>query len=110
MSQHADAVVSHQWQNDQNYMYLDALYGGYPLVHNSSWMREAGYYYPGFDAQEGARQLLLAAQKHDATLADYRARSQRLFDAVNPFSQANLDAYADRLLHLCRDTALGLQV
>ncbi len=25
MSQYADAVVLHQWGNDQNYVYLDAL-------------------------------------------------------------------------------------
>ncbi|WP_094782578.1 DUF2827 domain-containing protein [Paraburkholderia ribeironis] len=110
MAQNADAVVSHQWQNDQNYMYLDALYGDYPLIHNSPWLREVGYYYAGFDARDGARQLLLAGQNHDGTLADYGERSQRLFDAVNPFSQANLDAYADRLLHLCRDSGLRLQV
>ncbi len=34
MVQHADAVVSHQWRNEQNYSYLDALYGDYPLTHN----------------------------------------------------------------------------
>ena len=36
-------------------------------------------------------------------LDDYRARSRRVFDAVDPFSRRNLDAYAARLLHLCRD-------
>jgi hypothetical protein len=39
MVQHANAVVAHQWQNDQNYNYLDALYGNYPLIHNSPWLR-----------------------------------------------------------------------
>jgi hypothetical protein len=53
MVQFADAVVSHQWQNDQNYSYLDALYGNYPLVHNSPWLRDAGYYYPDFDIAAG---------------------------------------------------------
>jgi hypothetical protein len=101
MVQHADAVVSHQWGNDQNYSHLDALHGDYPLVHNSPWLRDAGYYYPGFDALEGARQLLRAAAEHDDRLDDYRMRSKRVFDAVNPFSGRNLDAYAGRLRHLC---------
>ena len=104
MVQHADAIVSHQWQNEQNYSYLDALYGDYPLIHNSPWLKEAGYYYPGFDAREGALQLQRAAQQHATDLGDYRARSQRVFDAVDPFSQHNLDAYAARLLHICRGT------
>jgi hypothetical protein len=109
MSQFSDAVVSHQWGNDQNYLYLDVLYGGYPLVHNSPWL-DAGYYYPNFDAQEGGRQLLRAAREHDASLADYRARAQRVIDSVNPFNQANLDAFADRLLHLCNRSEAKLGV
>ena len=103
MAQHADAVVSHQWQNDQNYSYLDALYGNYPLIHNSPWLRDlagAGYYYPGFDAAEGGRQLRVAAQTHDAQLDDYRVRAQRTFEAVDPFSRTNLDGYATLLLRL----------
>ena len=100
MVQFADAVVSHQWQNDQNYSYLDALYGNYPLVHNSPWLRDAGYYYPDFDIAAGTDQLLQAVRGHDAQLDDYRARSQRMFDAIDPLHQANIDGYARRLLHL----------
>ena len=100
MVQFADAVVSHQWQNDQNYSYLDALYGNYPLVHNSPWLRDAGYYYPDFDIAAGTGQLLQAVRGHDAQLDDYRARSQRVFDAIDPLHQANIDGYAQRLLHL----------
>ena len=104
MVQHADAVVSHQLQNEQNYSYLDALYGDYPLIHNSPWLREAGYYYPGFDARDGATQLQRAAVTHASCIDDYRARSQRVFAKVDPFSQNNLDAYAARLQHLCQNT------
>jgi hypothetical protein len=100
MVQFADAVVSHQWQNDQNYSYLDALYGNYPLVHNSPWLRDAGYYYPDFDIATGAAQLLQAVRDHDRQLGDYRARSQRVFDAVDPLNSANVDGYAQRLLRL----------
>jgi hypothetical protein len=100
MAMHGDAVVSHQWGSDQNYLYLDALYGNYPLIHNSPWLKDAGYYYPDFDAQEGGRQLLRAFAEHDGSLDDYRRRGQRVIDAVNPFNQANLDAYAERLMHL----------
>lgn len=100
MVQHADAVVAHQWQNEQNYSYLDALYGGYPLVHNAPWLREAGYYYPDFDIAAGAAQLLQALRSHDAQRADYLARAERVFQAVDPFNPANVDGYARRLLAL----------
>ena len=109
MTQHADAVVAHQWQNSQNYSYLDVLYGNYPLVHNSPWLRDlggAGYYYPEFDAQEGGRQIGLAHQTHDADLQGYKARSKVVFDAVDPSNEVNLNAYAQRLLQLCPDASV----
>lgn len=102
MVQHADAVVSHQWQNNQNYSYLDALYGGYPLVHNSTWLRDAGagYYYPDFDVAEGAVQLRHAFHTHDRNLTRYRSDAEKVFDAVSPDNPSNIDQYARRLLDL----------
>lgn len=102
MGQHADAVVAHQWDNDQNYSYLDVLYGDYPLVHNSPWLAEfgAGYYYRGFDAYEGGQQLIAAVRGHDANLDAQRACTRAVFEAVDPFSEANLQAYAERLAAL----------
>ncbi|KWA08215.1 DUF2827 domain-containing protein [Burkholderia territorii] len=108
MVQHADVVVSHQWHNDQNYAYLDALYGDYPLIHNSPWLKGAGYYYPDFEILSGAAQLWTALAEHERHFADYRARSRNVFRAVDPFSQPNLDAYARRLARLCRGTRFAV--
>ncbi|RBB32227.1 DUF2827 domain-containing protein [Burkholderia reimsis] len=104
MSQHADAVVSHQWGNDQNYLYLDALYGGYPLVHNSPWLMEAGYFYEGSNVKEGAAMLLFAAYEHDAGHDGYMRRARALFSRLSPHDAGNRAAYAQRLLHASRQT------
>lgn len=106
------AVMSHQWQNDQNYSYLDALYGDYPLIHNSPWLKSfgAGYYYPGFDAAEGGRQLRLAASSHYAGLHEYRARSQRAFKAVDPSNQANVEFYGRLLQNLFAKSSRSIPV
>ncbi len=106
MVQFGDAVVAHQWGNDQNYGYLDALYGDYPLVHNSPWLSDVGYYYHDFDAKEGGAQLRRAAQSHDAALPEYRSRTQRLFQMVDPMADHNVEQYATRLAYLCRDTPI----
>jgi len=71
-----------------------------PLIHNSAWLREAGYYYPGFDSKAGAAQLLHAVRHHDAQIDDYRARSKRVIDAVDPFNVDNIAGYARLLLDL----------
>jgi hypothetical protein len=46
MSEYGDVVLSHQWENGLNFLYIDALYLRYPLVHNSPYFKECGYYYP----------------------------------------------------------------
>jgi len=105
MVQHADAVLAHQWCNTQNYSYLDALHGGYPLVHNSPWLREVGYYYPDFDIAAAAEQLLHAVQVHDAQLDDYRARARRFIATLDPQATANVDACARLLLDVAGSAA-----
>ncbi|KVD59173.1 hypothetical protein WI87_13995 [Burkholderia ubonensis] len=97
MSQFANAVVSHQWQNDQNILYLDALYGGYPLIHNSPWLSGLGYYYPESDITEGANQLREAARSHDSRLDEYRQAGRKFLTTLSPRAASNAQAYAERL-------------
>ncbi|WP_322034692.1 DUF2827 family protein, partial [Burkholderia sp. BCC1970] len=68
MAAYGDAVVSHTWENAQNYLYYELLYGDYPLIHNSPFLGKAGYFYPDFDCQAGGRALLRAFAEHDANL------------------------------------------
>ncbi|MGF6372306.1 hypothetical protein OKW40_005122 [Paraburkholderia sp. RAU6.4a] len=99
MSQHADAVIAHQWQNDQNILYLDTLYGGYPLIHNSPWLERYGYYYPDSDIEAGAAQLL-RARSHDAHHKYYLQRSRSFLASLSPHAPPNASAYARLLLAL----------
>jgi hypothetical protein len=65
LGREVDCVITHQWENDLNYMYWDVLSLGYPLVHNSSRIKDAGYYYHDFDPVNGGEALLEALAKHD---------------------------------------------
>lgn len=105
MAQNANAVISHQWTNDQNYSYMDALYGDYPLIHNSDWLHSfgAGYYYPGFEAAQGGRQLLDAWLNHDEKLPDQQRATRQLFADLEPTAEANVREYAELLMQLCHD-------
>jgi hypothetical protein len=98
VARHADAVFAHQHEDGDAYGYLDVLYGGYPLIHNSPWLLDAGYYFPGADVHEAAGAFLAALHCHDDTLDSYRARSRSVFDVIDPFGDANLSAYAQALL------------
>ncbi|RKP45148.1 DUF2827 family protein [Trinickia fusca] len=100
MSQFGDAVVTHQWQQDQNTLYLDALYGGYPLVHNSKWLGPVGYYYPDSEIAKGAAQLIEASRNHDENFDAYRSSAREFLATLSPLDAMNQTAYSRSLLRL----------
>jgi hypothetical protein len=71
MNQHPHATaVCHQWNNQYNYMILEYLYAGFPVVHNAPDWADVGYYYKENSVEEGAA-AVLRAQKHHATNLEY---------------------------------------
>jgi len=101
MAGDADAIVSHQWEHAQDYLYYEALYGGYPLIHNSYLIGDCGYRYHAFDCVEGGRALRRAFVEHDANLETYRRRARTFLRRLDPESEANVRAYSEALVGLC---------
>ncbi|TDV33693.1 uncharacterized protein DUF2827 [Paraburkholderia caballeronis] len=94
MGGYVDAVVAHQWENAQNYLYYEALHGGYPLVHNSPLIGGCGYRYHDFDCEEGGRALRDAFVRHDAELGRYRETARAFLRTLHPEDEGNVRAYA----------------
>jgi len=91
---HADIVVSHQWENGLNYAYYEALYGGYPLIHNSDLMPyDLGYRYTGFDIESGADALINAMDNHDDSALRYEDASKAFLSEVDAESAVSVEAY-----------------
>ena len=90
LTNHCDAVVAHHWQNGLNYLYYEVLYGGYPLIHNSEFLRDYGYYYPDFAADVGGDVLLGAFEVHDTRLDEYRTANAGLIARVAPACPDNV--------------------
>jgi len=99
----ADAIVSHHWHNAQNYLYYEALYGGYPLIHNSGFIGDCGYRYVDYDPEDGGKAVLQALADHDRNLDDYRAQASRLLARLDPLADANVSAYSHALTNLFAD-------
>lgn len=97
LANHCDAVVTHHWENGLNYLYYEVLYGGYPLIHNSEFLRDYGYYYPDFAADVGGDVLLAAIARHDAGLDAYCAANAALVARLAPTNPANV-ALHERLV------------
>lgn len=62
---HTDIVLSHQNQNELNYLYLDSAWMGYPVVHNSPPMRELGWYYEQNDVPTAIEHINYIANNFD---------------------------------------------
>lgn len=101
LTRYVDVVLSHQWENGLNYAYNDALYGGYPLIHNSTFLpRGVGYYYEGFDAFDGAKVLLEVIEHHDRNHDAYVKRANEYLDSLLPNNPMNIYLYEKEIKRL----------
>ena len=80
----SNVLVSHQLYNGLNYTYLEALYLGIPIIHNSKYIKDAGYYFPTFDINKGAEQLHKALLKHDESLESYKLAGKKVIERFSP--------------------------
>jgi hypothetical protein len=100
MARHSlDAVVAHQWECELNYLYYDALYGGYPLFHNSGFLRRdgVGIYYDGFSAAQAATVMLEARTWEAGRWREYRAAARSFLEGLAPEAPGNIREF-ERLL------------
>jgi hypothetical protein len=87
LSQHIDVLVCHQILNPLNYLYLDAAYMGYPVLHNAPLCKDLGYYYENSDTVDGAKQLDYILTEHDKNIDAYNERNDKVlmrYYADNP--------------------------
>jgi hypothetical protein len=102
MGQYGGIVLCHQWENGLNYVYYEALYGGYPLVHNSPFLKHVGYYYDQFDIDAGAQALETAWLTHDKNLAAYKVDALDFLETVSPYSDNVIQSYNKRIEELMK--------
>lgn len=97
-SRHCNYLLSHQHMNALNYTYLEALYFGIPLIHNSEMIKEeAGYYYPDFQLTKGVSALKRAIETHDDRLEEYKEEGKKLIWKYSPDNPETKEAYKNML-------------
>lgn len=108
LAEETDVVLSHQWTNPLNYSYLDAMYFGYPLVHNAEMIKDAGYYYEGFNISEGIEQLDKALNEHDNNIEEYIKINQKVLDRYTSTNPELVDTYRKLIENLWEPTKHNL--
>lgn len=71
LTQFIDVLICHQVLNPLNYLYLDAVFLGYPVLHNATMCKDLGYYYESSDTEDGAKKLDYILTKHDQNIEEY---------------------------------------
>ena len=86
-------IISHQLENDLNYLYFDALYLNLPLIHNSPKLKDFGYFYPHNDIEIATNQLSEIINNHDNNISQYKANTKKLIDSYGINNSQNINEY-----------------
>jgi hypothetical protein len=98
LTQHLDVLICHQILNPLNYVYLDAAYLGYPVLHNAPMCKDLGYYYEGSDTSDGAKQLDYILTQHDQNIDQYNERNDKVLMRYHADNPKLIKTY-DKLIH-----------
>ena len=79
-------AVAHQWNNQYNYMTLEYLVSGFPVVHNAPDWSDAGYYYEGSSIEKGVGALKKVIDFHGSSLEQYAAGAAALQWRHSPYN------------------------
>ncbi len=63
------------------------------MIHNSKLIDDCGYYYDGFDCEEGGVALQRAFAEHDRDIELHRLRAQQFLRKLDPESEVNVRTY-----------------
>lgn len=95
---HTDIVLCHQDMLPLNYIYFDAAWLGYPVVHNAYMVKDLGFYYSKWDADRAADLLHTVATKFDSSYhKSYMKRSKKIIKKYFWNNPKNVDGYAKLL-------------
>jgi len=93
LSKFTNIVLSHQWENPLNYAYLDALYLGYPLIHNAKIIKDAGYYYKNSNIDKATDLLEYVIKHHDDNIEEYNIKSKKILKRYSVDNETIIEEY-----------------
>lgn len=77
-------IISHQLMNGLNYTYLEAFHLNIPVIHNSPYVQNCGYYYPDYNIEIGSKQLKNALESHEDNLDVYHQNAKEIISRYSP--------------------------
>ncbi len=100
ITKHGSILISHQQDNALNYLYLEALYLNLPLLHNSYFIKGAGYYYPENDIDIAKFQISKILKDHKKDISNYNLNSRKVINRFSSKNLENLKSYEKKIFSL----------
>lgn len=97
LTQHLDVLICHQILNPLNYLYLDSVFLGYPVLHNAPMCKDLGYYYEGSDTIEAAKKLDFILTEHDKNIESYDEKNDKALQRYHADNEELVNTY-DKLI------------
>jgi hypothetical protein len=98
LTQYFDVLISHQILNPLNYLYLDAAYLGYPVLHNATLCKDLGYYYDNSNTKQGAEMLNYILTEHDKNITEYHEKNNKVLERYYADDETLVETY-DKLIY-----------
>jgi hypothetical protein len=70
--------ICHHFTNEYNYMVLEFMYAGYPVLHNCRAWADFGYFYGDNDVKTGAKQVKDIINHHHERLETFKGHGRAL--------------------------------
>lgn len=86
-------ILSHQQDNALNYLYLETLYLDLPLLHNSEFISDYGYYYPENNIKKALDNLNKIIDSHSNNIKNYRSNSNKILERFSYKNSSNKKEY-----------------
>lgn len=98
MTEYPSAIFClHQWNNEYNYMTLELLYAGFPVLHNAQSWASYGYSYVGNSISSFHSRLDFVRQRHAELLETYRSHARALTWTHSPYNPEVQNAWISLL-------------
>ena len=103
LTQFLDVLVCHQILNPLNYLYLDATYLGYPVLHNAYMCEDLGYYYDASNIKDGAKMLSHILENHDKNIESYNSKNKLVLNKYRTDNEDLIASYDTLIENLWKD-------
>jgi hypothetical protein len=76
----------HQWNNEYNYMTLELLWAGFPVLHNAQSWKSYGYSYEGNNISSFHKRLDFIRERHSELFETYKSHARSLSWTHSPYN------------------------